>query len=118
MNFLPIFTHFAVNCQKAFLGFPHWYEYLKLDDKCQVTDFHTPGDLALVAVAIVDILIRLIGMLAVFFVIYGGIQYVMSQGEPEATVKARNTIVNALIGLALSIIAVGFVSFLGNQLAK
>jgi hypothetical protein len=70
----------------------------------------------LVALALVDVLLRLAGLAAIFFIVYGGIQYTTSQGNPDATAKAQNTIVNALIGLALSVVAVAGVSFLANRL--
>jgi hypothetical protein len=106
----------AESCKSGFFGLPSWYQYLKLGNDCQVVDFTVPGDLILVALAIIDILIRLAGLVAVFFVIIGGIQYATSQGNPDDATKARNTIVNALIGLALTIVAVSFVSFLGSKL--
>ncbi len=104
------------SCKSGFFGLPSWYQYLHLDGNCQVTNFAVPGDLILVALAIVDILIRIAGLAAVIFVIYGGIQYATSQGNPDETVKARNTIINALIGLAFTLIAIGIVSFLGAKL--
>jgi len=53
---------------------------------------------------------------AIAFVIYGAIQYIASQGSPDATSKAQSTIINALIGLAITIVAITFVSFLGRSL--
>jgi hypothetical protein len=113
-------------CSSNFLQFPHWYEYLNVGSqttngetiKCQVLTFSMPGDLVLVAVAVIDILIHIAGLVAIIFVIYGGIQYVTSQGSPDATAKAQSTIINALISLALAVIAVGFVSFMGNRLGS
>lgn len=106
------------NCDKnKFLGFPHWYEYLNVGGKdCQVTSFAVPGDLILVVLALIEILLRLAGLAAVVFVIIGGVQYVTSQGNPDATSKAQSTIINALIGLALAVTAIAFVSFLGHKL--
>lgn len=115
--------HFAAGCKSGFFGFPHWYEYLDVRDvqngtetiHCQVASFNVPGDLILVTLAIVDILIHIAGLVAVVYVVIGGVQYVTSQGNPDAAAKAQSTVVNALIGLALAITAIAFVSFIGNK---
>jgi uncharacterized membrane protein len=75
-----------------------------------------PNDLPLIGLAILDDLLRVAGIVAIAFVIYGGITYVISQGEPDKTKQAMSTILNALIGLAVTIVAVAFISFIGNQL--
>jgi hypothetical protein len=75
-----------------------------------------PKDVSLVLLAVIDDLLRLAGLLAVGYVIYGAIRYILSQGSPEETAKAQSTIVNALIGLALAMLAVGIVSFVGGKL--
>jgi hypothetical protein len=122
--FTSLLTLFAANCKSGFFGFPHWYEYLQIGDiktkdsviHCQVTTFSVPGDLILVTLAIIDILIHIAGLVAIVYVVIGGVQYVTSQGNPDATAKAQSTVVNALIGLALTITAIAFVSFIGNKL--
>ena len=122
--FTALFSRFAAGCQSSFFGFPHWYEYLKLGDvkttdgtvHCQVVSFTVPNDLVLVGMAIIDILIHVAGIVAIVYVVIGGVQYVTSQGSPDATAKAQSTVVNALIGLALAITAIAFVSFLGHRL--
>lgn len=55
-------------------------------------------------------------MVAVGFIIFGGFQYMLSQGEPERTKGARSTILNALIGLAISLSAVAIVNLIGRNL--
>lgn len=124
---------FAVACAKPkFLGiFEPWYQYLDVQkqvihDKsgdsfttCAVQNFHLLGgnsSFLLVALAILDDLVRLAGLVAVGFVIYGGIQYVTSQGSPNETSKAQGTIINALVGVVLAMLATGLVSFIGHKL--
>ena len=70
----------------------------------------------LIGLAILDDLIRIAALVAVGFVIYGGIQYVTSQGSPDQTKQAQQTIINALIGLVLAILASSIVAFIGNRL--
>jgi hypothetical protein len=119
--FATIFQLFAgpaANCTTSFFGIPTWYAYLPAADfqQCLVDNFNFPGDLTYIALAAVDIALHIAGLIAVAYVIYGGIQYVVSQGEPDKTKGARNTITNALIGLVLAGVAVAIVNFIGNQL--
>lgn len=109
-----------------FFGLVPWYEYLKdrIDSQCNIRDFNIlPGahgsatDIPLVLAAVVDDLLRIAGVVALAFVLVGAIRYVYSQGDPESTAKAQETLVNALIGLVVALIGVAFVNFLGKRLA-
>ncbi len=122
MHLLTIFS--AAQCSSgSFFGFKAWYHYLdRTADGCDIETFQffptdsTPSDIPLILLALVDDLLRLAGIIAVAFVLVGAIQYVYSQGNPEDTSKAQSTVINALIGLAVAIVAVAFVSFLGSKL--
>lgn len=50
----------------------------------------------------IEILLVLIGALAVVFIMYGGILYITSSGEPAKTAAAKTAITNAVLGLVLS----------------
>lgn len=114
-----LISQFAVTCTNGsasnFFKFPTWYKYLKIDPDCspRVSGL---SDIWLILAAVIDILVRLGALLAVGFIIYGGFSYVTSQGEPDKTNKARSTIINALIGLVLSVIAAGVVSFVAGSI--
>jgi hypothetical protein len=105
--------------------FVPWYQYLPLEvdstGSCAVKDFKIlPGggksDFPLILLAIVDDMLRLAGLAAVIFVIYGGIMYATSQGEPESVSRAKSTILNALIGLVVALVAIVFVTYVGKAL--
>lgn len=51
------------------------------------------------------------GGVAVIVVTVAGLYYVLSQGNPQATARAKNTILYALVGLAVSIFAYTIVRF-------
>lgn len=53
----------------------------------------------------------LLGAIALLIVTIAGFRYVISQGDPQATAKAKNTILYALIGLAVNIFAFTIVTF-------
>ena len=67
-------------------------------------------------VTIIRVLFELVGALAVVFIIIGGIQYVLSAGDSKKTAQAKNTILYALIGVAVAIFAGVIVTFLTGHL--
>lgn len=118
---MQLFQNFAAACGGGrFLGFPHWYQYLKgvTDSKTKLCSpaLSSINDVWLILAAIIEIMLRVAALAAVVYVIYGGILYTLSQGEPEKTSKARNTILNALIGLVISLLAASTVTFLAERI--
>src|ERR1700689_3547884 len=99
--------------QNHFLGLPTWYEYLKCNGGSPSLTGIT--DVWLIAAAIVDILLRVPAIIAIFMLIYGGIQFITSQGEPERAKQARGTIINALIGLVISVVAATIVTYIAGR---
>jgi len=55
-----------------------------------------------------------VGVLAVGFLIYGGITFVLSGGDAEKVKKAKKTVLYSLIGLALALLAGVIVSLVIN----
>ena len=103
--------------KKALLGFPSWYHYLNCQDVngAQSPQIDKLTDIWLIVAAITEMMLRIAAVAAVGFVIWGGIQYMTSQGDPGKTTQARTTITNALVGLAISILAAGAVSFIAGR---
>lgn len=50
------------------------------------------------------------GIIAVIMIIYGGIQYVTSVGNPQATSKAKSTVIYSVVGLLIVIFAAAIVN--------
>lgn len=61
--------------------------------------------------SIISGVLGMAGVIAVIFVIIGGIKYVISQGEPAQLQKAKETIIYALVGLAFVMFAFVIVRF-------
>lgn len=120
----PTLQLFAADnpCAKSFLGLVTWFNYLpanSFDSSCNVMNFTalgTKSGFLLIGLAVLDDLIRIAALVSVGYVIYGGVQYVTSQGSPDATKKAQQTIINALIGVVVAVMAASLVTFLGNRL--
>lgn len=51
------------------------------------------------------------GLVAVGFIIYGGIMYMTSAGDPNKVKKATNALLYSIIGLAVVILAAAIVNF-------
>ena len=116
------------NCHQTsgFLEFPTWYEYLEIgqkgNDPCAIVgptesngEFSLQKALPRIILAIIEILLRVAGILAVGYVIFGGFKYMTSQGEPDATKQAQKAVINALIGLTITILATTIVGFVGGK---
>jgi hypothetical protein len=118
--------YFAVACKDAtFFGIPSWYKYLikanlMIDDGmgCVLAQNFKIQDISLIALALVDVALRIAALVAVGYVIYGGVQFVAAQGEADKAKKARQTIINALIGLVIAMMSTGLVAFIGSSIGK
>lgn len=67
--------------------------------------------------SIANILIFLVGAVAVIMLILGGLQYVISNGESKKVESAKNTILYSVIGIVVAILAFAIVGFVTGQLA-
>ena len=60
---------------------------------------------------IINVLLSLIGVVAVIMLIYGGFRYVLSGGNEKSTKDARDTILFAIIGIVVAVLAFAIVNF-------
>lgn len=127
MTLLNLLNYFAgppcgASGASGFFKFPTWYKYLPSVDpvpgkpvQACAPDINGIGDIWLVVAAVLEMLLRVAAIAAVVFVIWGGVQYITSQGQSEKTVQARKTITNALIGLVLAVGSAALVSFIAGR---
>lgn len=66
---------------------------------------------------VTNILLFVIGAVAVIMLIIGGIRYVVSGGDQSAVTGAKNTILYAIVGIVVAILAYAAVSFVTERLA-
>lgn len=69
-------------------------------------------------VTITNILLFIIGAVAVIMLIIGGVRYVVSAGDQNAVTSAKNTILYAIIGIVIAFLAYAAVNFVSNQLQQ
>ena len=119
----PAYASAAGHCDKqasAFDLIPRWYKYLdnKLDSRCNFTEDFKIGDIWKIGLAVVEMLLRLAGIVAFGYTVFGGFKFVLSRGNPQEAAKARQTIIDAIIGMAIAMIATILVAFIGRTLSK
>ena len=60
---------------------------------------------------IINVILGVVGFIAVVMIIIGGISFVTSQGDTSKVAKARNTILYGIVGLVVAILAFAIVNF-------
>ena len=68
------------------------------------------GSTAIIPRAI-NLMLFIVGILAIVMLIFGGIRYVVSGGDPSKVKDAKNTILYAIIGLVVAILGYALVSW-------
>lgn len=121
------------------LGIPAWYKYLPGEGVQQINKDGSPGDVVcqptiktvtsasgeeekipinnilLIVAAIIEILIRVAGLAAFIYLIYGGFLYLTSSGSADQVSKAGSTLLNAAIGLGIAISSTAIIGFFADR---
>ena len=118
-------TYAATTCSnaKGFLTFPVWYRGLnpsagdcsiidpsQLNTSTNGTNNGLSNFIWRVVLNILDMVLQLVGYVAVGFILYGGFTMIISSGAPEVMAKGRKTVLDAVIGLIISIASVGIIN--------
>lgn len=61
--------------------------------------------------AVINWILAIVGVIAVFMIILGGIQYSTSAGDSGKVKKAKDTILYGIIGLVIALLAAAIVNF-------
>jgi hypothetical protein len=91
----------------TFLGFHAWYNGICDGDKIKSptgTD-ELKSHIGTIILNIVGDIFVLASYVAVGFLIYGGYLYILARGTPDGIVKAKKTIMNAIIGLVIAVLS-------------
>ncbi len=108
-------------CHKGgILNFPRWYDNICVDGQIQSPSSLDNGDAGsglgkfiwIIVLNVISMLLYLVGYISLAFIIWGGFKYIISGDNASGTVAARKTILNAVIGLIISIMSVGLVNFI------
>jgi ABC-type Fe3+ transport system permease subunit len=110
----------------SFFGLPSWHKYLPGNNYTNPdtgVSSCTPkidglNDVWKIVAAVIEILLRLSSLIAIGFIVYGGVLYLISQGSPDKTKQALQTIISALVGLVISIVAAALVGFIASRFSN
>ena len=77
----------------------------------QATGASSGKDFASTVRTVVNMLLFIIGLVAVIVIVYSGIKFVVSSGDSNAVKSARDTMLYAVIGLVVAIMAYAIVGW-------
>ena len=60
-------------------------------------------------------ILLIVGLISVIMLVYGGLRYILSGGDSKKVTDAKNTILYAIIGLIISLLAFAIVNFVLNS---
>lgn len=69
------------------------------------------NDLMGTLTTIINVIVGMVGFIAVAMIVLGGISYATSQGDAAKTKKAMNTILYGVVGLVVALLAFAIVNF-------
>ena len=74
-------------------------------------DCNLPEDLPTKAQTIINVMVSVVGIVAVAVIVIGGILYVTSTGDASKAKRAQHTILYGVVGLVVAILAYAIVNF-------
>lgn len=87
-------------------------ESVQCDDYCPSDLFGDKG----VFKQITNTILYIVGIIAVIMLIIGGIKYLISGGDSKKVTDAKNTVLYAIIGIVISVLAFSIVNFVNESL--
>ncbi|HEU5187187.1 MAG TPA: hypothetical protein VFT87_01645 [Candidatus Saccharimonadales bacterium] len=115
---MPQIRQFAACSQSVpeFLGLEPWWSCLKAKYDGEIR-IGTLNDIWLVVLVILEDAIKIGAYVAVGMIIWGGIKYSKSMGNPSELQQAQAIIKNSILGLVITLISVAIVQFIVRGLA-
>lgn len=111
--FGPVALPVAAQCADGELSLTNGADCAKGEEQSQDL-FGSAG----VFTTITNVLLFLIGAISVIMLIIGGVRYVLSGGDQAAVTSAKNTILYAVIGIIVAILAYAIVNFVITSLVE
>lgn len=75
-------------------------------------------DLGATVTGLINVILGIVGFLTVLMIIFGGITYTTSAGDPGKVKKAKDTIMYGVIGLVVAVLAFAIVNFVLTNVGK
>ncbi|HYF96562.1 MAG TPA: hypothetical protein VD947_00825 [Patescibacteria group bacterium] len=114
-NLFNIFAKAEDGCMQTFFGIPPWFKYLEVREANQCAPQLTNiNDIWLIGLALIEIMTRVAVIITIAFVIYGGIKYSASRGNADKVENAKSTLIDALTGMVIAIVATAVISYVAG----
>jgi cytochrome c biogenesis protein CcdA len=107
---IALFNPIVVSADPAAVGLSSGAQAAKSDSN--------PADIKTGFKNISDTALYALGAISVLMLIYGGIRYTISAGDDKAVTAAKNTILYAVVGIVVAIMAYAIVNFVIKSLVK
>lgn len=78
----------------------------------------TPTSASVLILRGINIMLGLATVVAIFFIVWGGFQYIFSAGNQEKAEAGQRTVTDALIGLVIIVLAFLIVSIINHTLSS
>lgn len=105
-------TQVAASCPGAkILTFHSWYDNLPCNAKGAPDLQNNINNLWVIVLNLLDDVVQAGAYIAVGFVIWGSIKFMKSQGDPTQLTESRDTIINAMIGLGITLGSIALINF-------
>lgn len=108
---------YAEQCQpeSGILGFPTWYRGLTCDgikgETYHVVDDHIPKIVWTAALNVLDMLLHVAGIVAIFMILLSAFKYLTNGGNQQKVAGAKSSLLKAVVGLAIALLASTAVGF-------
>lgn len=74
------------------------------------------GILPAIVVDVLNVVIGVVAVVSVVMIVVGGIWFATSQGDPNKTKRARDTVLYSLIGLVVAILSFAIINFVAGAI--
>lgn len=110
----PVVSSVAA-CDGRVLGIPPWYRGLTEGADCTIKS-PDPNDLGAfiwaIVLNVIEMALVITAYIAAFFILYGGFLFMTGGSAPGQIEKARKSILNAVIGLAIALGAIAITNLI------
>jgi hypothetical protein len=104
----------------GFLGFPNWNSGLTCDVGANGQPYTVidsiPTFIWTIVLNVIDILMRIAGMIAVVMLLFNGFQYMTSGGQADKIAAAKKGLLQAIVGLLITVMAVSIIGFIVGRI--
>ncbi len=85
---------------------------------CTVSETEGEGRVMGIIKTVIDVLSILVGSICIIMIIFGGFRYMTSGGESAGVTSGKNTILYAVVGLVVVLLAQGLVRFVFSRVTS